>query len=556
MKTYGKAWLKDGVWHIQCEPHIAMMAKRIFQRIEKGSVGTLKIKHSDSVARDLEWFVLRYPLQIDSPEELTTASRRHRDKILTMDQIVGSGYKPRDFALALPPRAYQAVAAELYTTQGYLLLGDDVGIGKTVSAIAALRDERTLPACIVTLAHLPRQWQKEIKRFMPDVFTHVIKRGQPYELPTRDGRRPDVLITNYHKLPGWATAIGSYCKSVTFDEVQELRHSGTGKYQAAEHISQSVNFNLGLSATPIYNYGGEIFNVLNAIRPGLLGEAEEFYREWCTPVGNGKHRLKDAQAFGSWLREQHIMLRRTRSDVGRELPAMQRIIQEVDSDASVFNEIEDAASQLARIVLDRGPSLRGDKMQAAGELDAMVRQATGVAKAPYVAAVVRMLLDSGERVLLYGWHRTVYDIWLAKLKDFAPALYTGSESPAKKQSECERFIKGETPLLIMSLRSGAGLDGLQHCCRTTVFGELDWSPGVHEQCIGRILRDGQPDPVAAYFLLAEDGSDPIMAQTLGLKREQIDGLRDLKAGGPEKLDTSGVNVRELAERYLAKRGAK
>lgn len=42
--------------------------------------------------------------------------------------------------------------------------------------------------------------------------------------------------------------------------------------------------------------------------------------------------------------------------------------------------------------------------------------------------------------------------------------------------------------VIMSLRSGAGVDGLQKHSRVAVFGERDWSPQVHEQCIGRIRR--------------------------------------------------------------------
>ena len=43
------------------------------------------------------------------------------------------------------------------------------------------------------------------------------------------------------------------------------------------------------------------------------------------------------------------------------------------------------------------------------------------------------------------------------------------------------FIDGDARVLMMSLRSGAGLDGLQEVSHTAVFGELDWSPGVHRQ---------------------------------------------------------------------------
>lgn len=52
--------------------------------------------------------------------------------------------------------------------------------------------------------------------------------------------------------------------------------------------------------------------------------------------------------------------------------------------------------------------------------------------------------------------------------------------------------------------------------------------------------------------MANDGCDPLMAQVLGLKREQIDGLRDLKTG-LERLDVGGAHVQSLAEQYLRRK---
>jgi hypothetical protein len=191
-------------------------------------------------------------------------------------------------------------------------------------------------------------------------------------------------------------------------------------------------------------------------------------------------------------------------------------------------------------------------MHAAEQLSNKLRQATGIAKAPYVAEFVRLLIESGEKVVLYGWHREVYSLWQTVLRDFKPALYTGSESPRQKEESKRRFVAGETPLLMMSLRAGAGVDGLQKVCRTVVFGELDWSPGVHEQCTGRIYRDGQPDAVTAYYLLAEDGSDPIVSEVLGVKRQQIEGIRKLSDEQLiETLQNDGSHIRRLAQAVLA-----
>lgn len=251
------------------------------------------------------------------------------------------------------------------------------------------------------------------------------------------------------------------------------------------------------------------------------------------------------------------MIRRTRRDVGRELPPLSRIPYTIESDPKALHRISGSATELARIILDRAlDKTTEERWTAAGQFDMLMRQATGIAKAPYAADFVRMLVESGERVLLYGWHREVYDIWRERLRDLNPVMFTGSESPHMKEVSKEAFLKGSTHVMIMSLRSGQGLDGLQKVSRTAVFGELDWSPGIHEQCIGRVFRDGQKEPVTAYFLMAKDGSDPVVADVLGIKREQVEGIRDPQGALAERLQTDGKEIRRLAAEYLKSRGVK
>ena len=84
-----------------------------------------------------------------------------------------------------------------------------------------------------------------------------------------------------------------------------------------------------------------------------------------------------------------------------------------------------------------------------------------------------------------------------------------------------------------------------------VIGELDWSPGVHEQAIGRVWRDGQENSVSAYFMVSTEGSDPFMVEALDLKERQIDGLRNPDQIGPiERLQIDPERIKEMARRYL------
>jgi len=561
-RTYGRLWLAKDGWHLALEPHLMLRAKRMFARISRGHVGTLVLPHTPEMCRDLQWFGDRYPLAVTHPAELEAGARTHRDTIARLEELIDPDYVPPTFELALPARSYQAREAALYLAQGFLLIADEVGLGKTASAICSFTDPRTLPAVVVTLTALPAQWEQQIRLFAPRLTTHIVKRGTPYALPTFFGRGPDVVIVNYAKLSGWAQVLAAYAKSACFDEVQELRHAAKGsgseltqKYAAAAHLAGAVPFRIALSATPIYNFGGEIYNVLNVLKPDVLGSKVEFEREWCT-FRAGKSALRDPKAFGSWAREQCLIIRHRRADVGRELPDVIRVTHTIEADAKRLEEVDGTATELARIILGQtGATLeRGAAFQASEQLSMVLRQATGIAKAPYVADFVRMLVESGESVVLCGWHRACYDVWRERLQDLGVAMFTGSESVTEKESAKQAFIHGGVKVLLLSLRAGAGMDGLQKGGRVIVFGELDWSPGVMEQCVGRLHRDGQPDPVVAYFLVSETGSDPVVAETLGLKREQVEGIRDPDQDLAHTLESGGDRVRRLAEFYLERRG--
>ena len=575
-RTYGTIFVNDAgnTFEIECEAHVAVRLKRWFPKIPQGRVGRLTITATDENARDLQWFLDRFPMQFDPPNGLTRISRlarRFDERIALTNRIISGEYQPPEFKMALPPREYQARAASLALANGGLLVADELGLGKTITGLTMLADPRALPALIVVPPHLQVQWHRELARFLPALDVHTTKSTQAYPMrrlqPSNGQARlldadradlstmPDVVITTYSKLFGWADYLAGVVKSVIFDEVQELRHAQSLKYTAAIGLAQATNFRMGLSATPIHNYGGEYFNVLEILQPGVLGGWPEFITEHCIGGADGRNwALKDPVAFGAMLRDQGFMVRRTRREVGRELPKVNQVIERVDADLAHLDAIDTAATELAKVILRSGGS-NFAKFQAAEEFSMRMRMQTGIAKAPYVAAFVRMLVEqTGEPVILCGWHREVYRLWLDHLAEFKPAMYTGSETPGRKAQEVDRFLTGQTPILILSLRSGSGLDGLQKRCSRIVMGELDWSPAVHQQCIGRLHRDDQPEPVFSYFLLADAGSDPVVADVLGLKHGQQIGVLDPDRPTVVEKGIDPSHVKKLAAAYLKSKG--
>jgi SNF2 family DNA or RNA helicase len=128
-------------------------------------------------------------------------------------------------------------------------------------------------------------------------------------------------------------------------------------------------------------------------------------------------------------------------------------------------------------------------------------------------------------------------------------MYTGTESPAQKEAAKNAFMNGETNLMIMSLRSGSGVDGLQYRCSTAVIGELDFSPKVHEQFIGRLDREGQENPVMALYLCSDSGSDPLIIDLLGIKNSQSQGVVDPDMG-LSQINNDDSRIKMMIDKYL------
>lgn len=548
----GKLDFKDGSWHVSDIPgHVSLRFKQVFSGIPTGSVPPFVLKDTPDRAADLDWFLQRYPMTLtrDAEHRLAFSLESYRSGREKLSQILKSDYVLPDISgFKHPEKAdpHQVRAADLFRTAGKLLLLDDVGLGKTVSALASIADGWGLPAIIVVQPHVADQWMGFIERFT-NLRAVQIKTRTAHEIDPHD-----VYVFRYTNLAGWIDFIAQISpKAVIFDEIQELRHgSSTEKGRAAQSLVNLCEYRLGLTATPIYNYGDEIFTVVEYIAPGCLGTRDEFRINWCR--AQGQHWIvRDPDALGAYLQGEGIALRRTEDDpeVAQNLPELRRVILEVEWNEGDVETDRDLQRKLAQRVLTGSFTDRG---RAARELDILLRQETGIAKARASASYIRGLVESGEQVILGGWHREVYRIWNECLSDLNVVMFTGSETQSQKRRAKQAVLDGSADVIMISLRSGAGLDGLQERISHVVLGELDWSPEVHKQLIGRARRRGQVREVYAHYLWTDGGSDPLILSMLGLKASQADGILNPFGGGVQPAPLDESRIRLLAQSILGR----
>lgn len=559
---------------VKAEPFVVETCKRIFpgSSSKAGQRGRLRFPATRRNVADLAWLMTRYPLSIACPE------RFEQDRLAAVEHAQRRERNRSPARVALPPtfkgtlRPYQQEDVEFLLANERSLLAAEMGLGKTVSALAALAAAQGWPALVVVPPNLRLQWREMAGTFLDlpptpssaaqrrldlapldavhedapgAAFCHIVKGRTPYKLPPAP-----ITIIHYGLLADWKDALlARGFKAIVYDEMQELRHHETKKYSVASLISGRARYVWGLSGTPTYNYADEIWALMNVLEYHCLGDRDSFTREWC--VGYGRREVEQPEVLGDYLRGEGLLLRRRKQDkdVAQHLPPKRRVVQKVESDARIFNELVGHARKL----IDEYETLKGwqEKGRAAREIEADIRQATGIAKAPSVAAFVAGLVEAGERVILCAHHHKVYDIYMEGLARYNPVRLTGHETPAEKHENLRRFQSGESQVVLLALRGAAGIDGLQKRASCIVFGELDWSPSVHAQAEDRIQRigvDGALESILCYYLVSGDGFDETMQEALGLKVAQFTTLMGDKA----ETEEDKMLAQRAAERHMDK----
>jgi hypothetical protein len=201
------------------------------------------------------------------------------------------------------------------------LLADEIGLGKTIQAIAACEllarrkgIERVLVVCP---ASLKAEWEDQIARFTDraarPVFGPRAERLVAYASP------PFVPIVNYEQVLIDADAINETLRPdiVVLDEAQRIKNWHTKT--AGKIKSLRSPYALVLTGTPIENRIDERYSIVQFLDPELVGPLFRFNRSFYELDARGRpmeyRNLEELQR-----RVAPVLLRRRKSDVESELP--------------------------------------------------------------------------------------------------------------------------------------------------------------------------------------------------------------------------------------------
>ncbi len=502
----------------------------------------------------IDWLMKRYPLEIKHPRkwkwllnDLSDLNKR-KEKILKLEFP-----NPKEsFQGTL--REFQKQALDfLQKTNGNALIADEMGLGKTVETLAYLSTvEEAFPTIIVAPLIVLRNWKSEIKRFLKmkipqtviedqpsDPRCYLIRKGKSEKLPPAE-----FYIINYELV---AKRLDDLIKlnptTLILDEVQNLRNMGTGKFNAIDQLAAHphLKYRIGLSGTPIYNRGSEIWGIVDILQKGILGSYYEFCRTYCWTDYRGKgHVFEEKQKALSELLQESVMIRRRKKDVLKELPEKTRYKQIIGINSEqyeeeiqkIFSEIDDAKEAVNNASKD-------ERKTKVFQLNAMYqkaisseRQSAGIAKAPYVVKYIKELMELDEKIVVFCHHRIVHEILMKGLSEFNPCHIIGGQTDNQRQDAIDTFQNtdpgeimswNKRNLLVAGIRAGnVGIN--LTAASYVIFAELDWSPAIHRQAEDRLHRIGQRKAVFAHYLVGEETLDDTIVNVLVDKALEIDAV--------------------------------
>ena len=450
----------------------------------------------------------------------------------------------------------------LLKSSGNALLADEMGLGKTVQTLSYVSTEKqTFPVLIVAPLVTLNNWEREIQKFLkkksrngrilesesPSVT--LIRTGKSKELP-----KTDIYVINYELLLKRSDDLEQVgIRTIVCDEVHNLRSKTTQKYKAVKKLAAlpSVHYRIGLSGTPIYNRGSEIWPIIDILKPGLLGSFKEFCEYFCYVNEKGKAIvLENKRASLRNELQKHVMLRRKKADVLKELKDKVRYKQVIASDTDYYLE------ELDKI----WKKLESEQKEAQTEFSKSAsyhraiqseRQIAGVAKLPHVINFVKDIMEIEESVVVFCHHKVIHKLLHESLQDFFPVSIIGGQSDSLRQDQIDKFQKGESKLMIAGIRAGnVGINLTK--AKYVIFAELDWSPAIHRQAEDRLHRIGQKNTVFAYYLIGNGTLDDHVASILVDKSYEIDAIMDETVDTYENKDKAALILAQIQEKIHSK----
>ena len=488
-------------------------------------------------------------------------------------------YKISDKSIKVPSTKLELLDYQKYGTKfaidkilthNFVILADDVGLGKTAQAIAVTKwfheNKDAEHILIIAKRSIKEQWCEEFEKFtdMGDEFwigyTDKTKTYRKKVYKSFVASDKGILVTNYHTFLNDCELFQTMdIDFVIIDEVHEVK-ARNGKMHGKIKSVVNGKPTMLLTGTPITSKPEDIYGVIDLVSEDYFGLWTKFKRNFIVEINDtfGWHTIGAKHLDTLRNMVQDILIRRTVYEVSIELPEItinpvycqmdetqEALLEEVrrqdsdleeqvmkmrkmlpqckaDGDKEKYQKITNAIEMIeskrkgyigARQNACSDPRIfKYSKSKVYQDMyTAMVtKDYDGSSKTKKLISLVEDITESGHKVLLFSKYvstiRLVKEQIESKLK-IKVLTYTGKEDgDARIRVKNTFWNDGEYNVLIGSEAMNAGLN-LQ-CADYVINIDQPDTAAFKAQRIGRARRVGSAfKKVIVYDMITEDGTE-------------------------------------------------
>ncbi|PKL79845.1 MAG: hypothetical protein CVV27_01195 [Candidatus Melainabacteria bacterium HGW-Melainabacteria-1] len=413
------------------------------------------------------------------------------------------------------------------------ILADDMGLGKTIQTLAHLLIEKQSgrakgPSLVLAPTSVVGNWRREAERFAPDLKVLVLH-GADRREDFAAIADYDLVISSYAliRLDQDAHLNQTY-HLLILDEAQYIKNP---RSKTAEAIfALNAVHRLALSGTPMENHLAELWSIFHFLMPGFLGSLSRFTRMFRTPIEKDGDKLR-AEELRRRIRP--FLLRRTKLQVERDLPAKTEIVQYVNLEGPQRDLYETVRVAMdARVKAEIGK--KGLKRSQIMLLDALLKlrqtccdprllpmdsakKVKASAKMDFLSEQIPEMVEEGRRILIFSQFVKMLDLIEAELDRLEIPLVRLTGETRDRDAVVAQFQTGTVPVFLISLKAG-GVGLNLTAADTVIHYDPWWNPAAENQATDRAWRIGQDKPVFVYKLI---GENTVEEKILALQQKKL-----------------------------------
>lgn len=397
----------------------------------------------------------------------------------------------------IEPYPYQVADAMRMAAEKRLILANEMGMGKSLTALLALEGVEGL-ILVICPSSLLYNWKYEILRLHSDAKVVIYGEGIIEE-------KTKFVILSYGKaVKRIEEIIRLRARALICDEAHQLKAITAGKpgSQRARAIlelsKQPIEYVFMLTGTPSSGKTKDLYNLLRCIRADDItynGDFWKFALRYCNAhkeyIGqkcvwnvDGSSNLKELN-----MKLKEVMIRRIRKDIFPDLLKQRQVIP---VDIVVRKEMIPDRQRFIETLME-------------------ARRAIAIAKIPFSIDLAQNIIDQGQKVVIFSSFLDVIDSISAKIKK--SVVIKGSMNPEERSEAVNKFNRGEAVAIVISIECGGNGLNLQTASRV-IINDLSYLPSTLAQAEDRVCRIGQTETCLIYYIVARNSVVDKMASTI------------------------------------------